>query len=89
LVQVQEEEQKPKIMKNLFVALAILLSSCVSFKPEKKTHLNELTSKYRMYGVQNNPYYYFMMDSAGGPHLVRTHMFKSTKVIWIEKLERQ
>jgi len=42
-----------------------------------------------MYGVQNNPYYYFMMDSAGGPHLVRTHMFKSTKVIWIEKLERQ
>jgi len=77
-------------MKNVILLfLIILFSSCVSHKPKNKTHLNELTSKYRMYGVQNNPYYYFMMDSAGGPHLVRTHMFKYTKVIWIEKLERQ
>lgn len=68
---------------------ALLLASCAAHRPAKKTTLGELTKRYRVYGVQNNPYYYFMQDSTGGPHLVRTHMFKSTKVIWIEKLERQ
>ena len=73
----------------LLIAFAFLVTACVTHRPGKKTRLDDLTKRYRVYGVQNNPYYYFMQDSAGGPHLVRTHMFKSTKVIWIEKLERQ
>lgn len=73
----------------LLIAFVLLVSGCTAHRPGKKTRLEELTKRYRVYGVQNNPYYYFMQDSAGGPHLVRTHMFKSTKVIWIEKLERQ
>lgn len=76
-------------MRKLLLLSLVLLASCASHRPAKKTTLEELTKNYRVYGVQNNPYYYFMTDSAGGPHLVRTHMFKSTKVIWIEKLQRQ
>ena len=78
-------------MKYILLLLMIVVTACGTTNRvrKKKVFLNDLTSKYRMYGVQNNPYFYFMMDSAGGPHLVRTHMFKYTKVIWIEKLEKQ
>ena len=76
-------------MKKLIILLA-LLSSCASQKvKQKKVFVEDLKEKYRLYGVQNNPYFYFMMDSSGGPHLVKTHMFKPTKVIWIETLEKQ
>jgi hypothetical protein len=76
-------------MKYLLLAMCLLMGCASNRVRQKRVTIDELKDKYRMYGVQNNPYFYFMMDSSGGPHLVRTHMFKSTKVIWIEKLNRQ
>lgn len=72
------------------ILLCVLLASCASSKrvKKKKTYVSDLTSKYRLYSVNGNSYFYFMLDSAGGPHLVRTHALNSEKVLWVEKLSR-
>ena len=75
-------------MKKVTLLLCVLLASCASSKriKKKKTYVSDLTSKYRLYSVKGNSYFYFMMDSSGGPHLVKTHHLNSEKVLWIEKL---
>lgn len=78
-------------MKKVLILICILLASCASSNriKQKKTNVEDLTSKYRLYSVQNNSYFYFMLDSAGGPYLVKTHAFKPERVIWIEKLYKK
>lgn len=81
-------------MKNLIgtilvLILLLLLASCATNKVRpKRTTVTDLATSNRLYGVDRNPYFYFMLDSMDTPHLVKTHMFKSSKVIWIEKLTR-
>lgn len=76
-------------MKTLKLFLiALILSSCATTNKTKltKTTIDELRKKNQLYGINNNSYFYFMIDSLGNKHLVRTHMFNSSKVIWTEKL---
>jgi hypothetical protein len=69
----------------------MIMVSCASSNKvrKKKTYINDLTEKYRLYGVKDNSYFYFMIDSSGGPHLVKTHAFNPNKVIWIERLQKK
>ena len=73
----------PKFLLFFFI---IFLSSCSS---TKKITIENLKTKYRLYGLRGNSYFYFMTDSAGGPYLVRTHFMNPEKIIWIEKLEKR
>lgn len=77
-------------MKRAILLACVLLAACASSKKvkKKKTFVSDLTSKYRLYSVKENAYFYFMLDSSGGPHLVKTHTLKADKVIWIEKLQK-
>lgn len=74
-------------MKYIISIIIIFFSfSCSS---TKKLNVEVLKKKYKLYGLNNNPYFYFMTDSVGGPYLVKTHFMNSSKIIWIEKLERK
>lgn len=51
--------------------------------------VDDLKQGNQLYSIKDNAYFYFMIDSVGNKHLVRTHMFNSQKVIWTEKLTRR
>lgn len=71
-------------MIKYIIFILFILSSCSSVK--KDIFVNDLKLKNSLYGVQNNSYFYFMIDSTKTPHLVKTSIMNSDKVIWIEKL---
>lgn len=75
-------------MKIVFFLLLVCMSCATTKNHLKKITIDDLSAKNQMYGVKNNPYFYFMIDSVGGKHLVKTHMFNSQKVIWTESLIR-
>lgn len=72
----------------------VVLTSCHTtnsiqrVKPKKIT-IDDLKVKNELWMVKNNPYFYFMVDSVNNKHLVRTHIANSSKVIWIEKLNKK
>lgn len=74
-------------MKYLIVLL--VLSGCSSVKlKHSRVYLTDLVDHNQVYRVQNNPYFYFMIDSLGNKHLVRMNMLNAQKVLWTEKLSR-
>jgi len=77
-------------MKTVLLLLLIVLSSCASLKvkPKQRTYVDDLKQGNQLYAVKDNPYFYFMIDSVGGKHLVKTHMMNSQRVIWTERLTR-
>ena len=77
-------------MKKLLMLALVILSSCASLKvkPKKKTYVNDLKQGNQLYAIKDNAYFYFMIDSVGGKHLVKTYMFNSERVIWTERLTR-
>lgn len=80
-------------MKNIIISIFLLIlfsaASCSSAKiHQKKTYVSDLAAKNRLYGIDRNPYFYFMIDSTETTYLVKTHSFNSAKVIWVEKLVR-
>ena len=76
-------------MKKLLIFVLVALSSCASHKVKRKRiYVEDLKQGNQLYSVKNNSYFYFMIDSTGGKHLVKTHMLNSNKVIWTEPLTR-
>jgi hypothetical protein len=72
--------------KNLIrICLLLLLSSCAT----NKITIEQLQKKNQLYAIKNNNFYYFMIDSLNNKCLVRTSFMNSSKVIWIEKLNRK
>lgn len=76
------------------IFLLVVLTSCHTtnsvqrVKPKKIT-IDNLREKNELWMVKNNPYVYFMIDSTNNAHLVKTHFSNSSKVIWIEKLNKK
>lgn len=77
-------------MKKLLIFVLVALSSCASHKVKRKRiYVEDLKQGNQLYSVKNNPYFYFMIDSTGGNHLVKTSALNSQRVIWTEKLSRK
>lgn len=76
-------------MKNLLFLLLVCMSCATTKVRPKRVFIEDLKHGNQLYAVKDNPYFYFMIDSVGGKHLVRTHMFNSQKVIWTERLNRK
>lgn len=77
-------------MKKLLMLALVVMSSCASLKvkPKQRTYVDDLKQGNQLYAVKDNPYFYFMIDSVGEKHLVKTYMFNSERVIWTERLTR-
>lgn len=76
-------------MKTAALLLLIVLCSCSALKTKRKrVFIDDLKKSNELYTIKNNSYFYFMVDSLNHKHLVRTHIFNSSKVIWIEPLTR-
>lgn len=74
-------------MKKLFFLL--LLMSCSSARVHtKKVYLHDLIKNNELYRVENNSYFYFMIDSTNKKHLVKMNLLNSDRVLWIEKLNK-
>lgn len=73
------------------ITLLVMSASCASTKvrAKKKITIEDLKIGNELYGVKDNAYFYFMIDSVGRKHLVKTHMMNSQRVIWTEPLIKQ
>jgi hypothetical protein len=76
-------------MRNLLLLLLVCVSCATTKVRPKRITIEELKNGNQLYSVKDNSYFYFMIDSVGNKHLVKTHMFNSQKVIWTEKLTRR
>ena len=75
-----------KLKNVIFLLLVLVSTSCTT---PKKLFVENLREKNQLWGLKDNNYFYFMIDSVGDKHLVKTSMFNSSKVIWIEKMRRK
>ncbi len=79
-------------MKKIFtyITLIAIIFSCASIKKKPEVNINDLikTKDMSLYKLEDNHYYYFMVDSLNNGYIVKMKMFSNGGISYIEKMQK-